>query len=168
MQLIRPASVDEIVQAFRCDSKVLALHCPWPAKPSERVFVLRRSERPIDLFLSLAWGLFSLDREEFLNNVYTVVWFDAAYPDGLSLKETAAQLATGYDPHHHLPKIRQLEASMREGFRAEAFTTFVGYLRSADRIDLEEGHHRAIAAMFAGCVPETVRVFLGRPPELTA
>jgi hypothetical protein len=160
MDFLRRLSVDQVVEAFRRDHKVLKESSQWPSTPFERLNLLRKAERPVDNILSLAWSLYAVGRDEVLRKVRPV-WI----PDNASsLGEMVAAMQAGTFKLPEPNSVGKLEAAMTVQFRESDFL-LVGYLDGSGSILLEDGHNRVTAAACGGVLPATVRMYLGEGPS---
>ncbi len=156
--------VQHILETFRNDQKVTALGECWPATQPEQEALLRRAHRPVDVILSLVWGLYELDRAEFLSLVRPV-WV----PPGRNLYcwtlgQMCAAHQAGTFPLPEPNTVGRLVPAMKAQFR-EADFVLIGYQdipHMPDAIRLEDGHNRATAAVLAGVLPASIKMYLGR------
>lgn len=160
MREIGPASIDQIMQAYHDDAKVLELKEPWPALPSERVALVKRSGRPVDRILGLAWKLCVLEMDEFLKIVYAV-WSPCPAIHVLSFGAMLADVGKTWCPEE--AKWKNVE-KMTEEFKAnppKQWGPFIAYEMSPSKIDLEDGHTRLTAAHLAGRFPSEISLYIG-------
>lgn len=159
MRLLEHVSVQRVLEAFRDDQKVRALGEPWPNTRDEQAAVLRRAERPADYIVRLRWGLYALDRDEFLAEVRPI-WVPPGQPPycwTLGQMLAAVQAGTFKPPEPN--RVSELVTAMGTRFRETEFV-LVGYRDLARGILLEEGHNRVTAAYLAGVIPATVKMFV--------
>ena len=66
------ASTDQVMQAFKGDSKIEEQLTVWPNTAVGRVALIAQAHRPADRILGLAWELHEFDKDEFRKTVYAV------------------------------------------------------------------------------------------------
>jgi hypothetical protein len=153
--------VQRVLEAFRNDQKVKALGVAWPGTQPEQEALLRdpRVGRPVDDILKLTWRLFALDRDEFPSTVYSTVWVPPGRPYW-TLEQMCSQYLAGKFMLPAPNTVPGLMAAMKVQFREDDFV-LVGYQdMPGGGIRLEDGHNRATAAILAGTVPATVKMYL--------
>ncbi len=69
MEILGRAPLKDVINAYRCDSKVLETGDPWPGEPLEQLNLLRKANRPAGRLWTLAWSLYRLHRYELIGNV---------------------------------------------------------------------------------------------------
>lgn len=161
MQLLESVSAERVVKAFCNDQKVKLVGSQWPDTSSEQIAHVRKSGRPVDFILSLAWGLYALDREELLSKLRPV-WCPHESPDYCwTLKQMFTAIRAGTFKPPEPNTVPKLEAEMKAQFRDTDFL-LIGYWHNRESILLEDGHNRVTAAFLAGALPATVKMYVGQ------
>jgi hypothetical protein len=161
MVLIEKVTAERVLDEFRRDQKVTALGLPWPATLADKIALLTRKEvgRPADRISRMDWGLYELDRADFLSRVRPF-WTRTGRPYEWRLGEMCAALEDGT---FTLPKgnnVAAVRRAMQSGFKEDEFV-LIGYALSSG-IGLEDGHNRATAAILEGLVPAKVKIYVGK------
>jgi len=170
MREIGPASVNQVIQAYEGDSKVLELTSQWPNLPFMRLVLVRIAQRPVDQILQLAWKLYELDKDDFLKKVYAV-WCD---PPHCIFTWTFGEMldrldATTWRPDPEKWKNVQVQIPDWKKTPLPELTPVMGYYQGPGTIhpgciNLEDGHTRLTAAHLAGSFPRVIRMYIGEPP----
>jgi hypothetical protein len=169
------ASVDQVLQVFRGDSKVEEVTSVWPGTAVERVALVAQAHRPADRILGLAWELWEFDKDDFRNNVYAV-WSKTATASIHSW--TFGKMFDHIDsnptwvPQPFDPKKWAAVQSWRPGMKFApptrigpliAYENLIAY-ETPGRIELEDGHTRLMAAHLEGVFPPTIQLYIGKRP----
>lgn len=169
MELLGPASVDGVVQAYCGDSMVVATGLLWPDAPHaafERLSILARSGRPVDYILTLTWHLYRLSRDEVLSIIHPV-WprLDTMPNFSWKLQEMVSAIKAGTFTPPTDEKRQNVERQRLRFKKAHPSENeigiLIGYQVETSRIHLEDGNTRLTAAALEDALSPTVKIYLG-------
>jgi hypothetical protein len=164
------ASADQVIQTYKGDSKVLEQTSIWPGTAVERVSLVAKANRPADLILSLVWELWEFDKDEFRNKVYAV-WSKTATDRIHSW--TFGEMFTHIDtyptwvPQPFDPKKWAAVQSWRPRMKFAPpgkIGPLIAYKGPPDRILLDDGHTRLMAAHLEMVFPQSIILYVGVSP----